>query len=1530
MLNWTRSFATINRPYKNKSTVDLLNSLAVMKLSKIKPLVSAFPTFINLNNPAINCMIKNTLFQVFCGGETIKQTIPTMRKFKESNIKTVLALAVEADVDDLERKGDEAVEYTRKMARDLKECIDGASKFPENFMAVKFTALVSPALLKRWSYNLKQLQNQFDFVSTAGRLSQANLPLLKDAFPLLDPSIFGSSAELSFSDIAAAVSIFGSHSHQLILDDPQSITEKDIQTFKLLLSEMNEICEYALQKKVFLIMDAEHDYFTPAIDDIILGYARQFPQGYIYQTYQMYLKTGLERMQRDLERLKREGVTIGVKLVRGAYMDHERMYAKQRGSPSPINDTLKETNDQYNAAVEFLIQNQVPLFVASHNQDSIAKACRLATPTSNVRFGQLMGMQDSITFKLAQDGYNVYKYIPYGPVPIVMQYLYRRAQENREMMTRLDMDKRYILNELRYQHGIVSNDRVCEAMKLVDRKYYCRTNSEAYFDSPQSIGYNATISAPHMHAYALDYLEPSCYEGASVLDIGSGSGYLSACFAHLVGRKGKVVGIDHIVELIEQAVNNVLAENPELLQHQLKFAVADGRIGYSEEGPFDAIHVGAYHPTIPSQVIVFNWKLIEQLKEGGRLFIPTGDPQQIYCVEKKDGQVIQKRDMYVSYIPLTKLFVGIVTEHELAAKFEGNDIFVIRRVDFYCITSSKYEKVAVSSEPEEKDTIIHPCLELIKLLQSGSFYYSNTFDLTRNLQTRLSNPSGLGIVDSVDMNYVWNKSIISELIRIKQQELDSTTAHEVDKSGLLIPIIQGFVGQDKVTLAAKKWDIGIISRLSSNRAGTRFNARGIDDDGHVSNFVESEFLIYSQSHKFSFVQLRGSVPLFWEQTGMQVQHKVKISRGKESTIHSTKKHFDELADLYQHIQIVSLLSESQSSPEYELGKTYKEIVESLEVFPNHVQFFSFDFHAIVKRDQFDRLEELSYSMRSPLREFEFTIYDKSMETFIHQQQGIFRTNCLDCLDRTNVVQTMIARDAMNLWMQQLGMRPIGMEQEIFVNTFNNIWADNGDRLSKIYAGTGALKSSYTRNGKQSLFGFLDDAAKSVGRFYVSNFVDKSRQEAIDLLLKEGLVISTPKNDNVKYYLAERVSEYTSKSKIVLYCGTYNFNGRVQSPSGEPLDSWLISKLTQPADIVVIGCQELIQLTPGEYITADTNKLKLEWEAILLKSLNSLRGCKYVLLRSLHLVALGVFVFIKPDIASRIRSLETCSIKTGLMGMAANKGGIGIRMQVDDTSMAFVTAHFAAGQSMVEDRNRDYHTITSGLKFKGTNLLDHDNVFWFGDFNYRIDGDNSAVRAKIAEKDYNWLLANDQLTKQMSRKFAFYGFTETPPKFDPTYKYDNNSTIYDTSEKNRVPAWTDRVLYKGKGISLVEYSRGEQTMSDHRPVKAVFEVDVLQINKELKQKVESQIRQDPTLSNLSLQLPPPSSNTSKWWEAESLPDVPLVDGPNPFYQFNASQSPPIPSRPDVLNPFAEFEAAPVKAPPPRPEKSSKMVALNLMD
>ncbi|KAJ3328571.1 inositol polyphosphate 5-phosphatase, partial [Kappamyces sp. JEL0680] len=241
------------------------------------------------------------------------------------------------------------------------------------------------------------------------------------------------------------------------------------------------------------------------------------------------------------------------------------------------------------------------------------------------------------------------------------------------------------------------------------------------------------------------------------------------------------------------------------------------------------------------------------------------------------------------------------------------------------------------------------------------------------------------------------------------------------------------------------------------------------------------------------------------------------------------------------------------------------------------------------------------------------------------------------------------------------------------------------------------------------------------------------------------------------------------------------------------------------------------------------------------------------------------------------------------------------------SLAFVTAHFAAGQSAIEERNRDYWTITDGLSFRGSKLADTDIVFFFGDFNYRINMENSFARHKIKVKDYSDLWTNDQLTLERRRGNVFAGYNEGSLSFDPTYKYDNGSISYDTSEKQRVPAWTDRVMYKGSTVQLLEYARGEQVMSDHRPVKAFFSVGVYLFNREAKARIESSARSSENTapvhlrsvsSGAAVKLPPPSTDQIRWWDTHPPRDIPVPKGDNPFFELAAASTGPAspPARP----------------------------------
>lgn len=252
-------------------------------------------------------------------------------------------------------------------------------------------------------------------------------------------------------------------------------------------------------------------------------------------------------------------------------------------------------------------------------------------------------------------------------------------------------------------------------------------------------------------------------------------------------------------------------------------------------------------------------------------------------------------------------------------------------------------------------------------------------------------------------------------------------------------------------------------------------------------------------------------------------------------------------------------------------------------------------------------------------------------------------------------------------------------------------------------------------------------------------------------LHHAVKVASQAETNMQKLLAARASEFTQTKLVPIFVGTFNVGGN--DPGYEPLESWLDpNKHGEPLpDIYAIGIQEVVELTPGKILATDPERGRI-WENELKKSLSAVCGRNgskegYIQIQSHQLVGLLLCVFVKESIVESIRDVQYEITKVGLKGMAGNKGGIAVSLVFGNTRMCFVTAHLAAGHGNVEDRNRDYADIEENTAFgrqRQIKIADHTHVFWFGDFNYRIDLPDDEVRRLVSDNHLDIMLASDQV------------------------------------------------------------------------------------------------------------------------------------------------------------------------------------------
>ncbi|KAH9872154.1 hypothetical protein IAQ61_004989 [Plenodomus lingam] len=422
---------------------------------------------------------------------------------------------------------------------------------------------------------------------------------------------------------------------------------------------------------------------------------------------------------------------------------------------------------------------------------------------------------------------------------------------------------------------------------------------------------------------------------------------------------------------------------------------------------------------------------------------------------------------------------------------------------------------------------------------SGNFFFSYDYDISHGIGKQTLS-SHLPLFKQFDPLFFWNQHIISPFI-------------DAGQHSFVLPIMQGFVGQrlfniktgdadaslvldstvspDDIQLQAwhekqkdadkpeellisqssipdnKDFSLVLISRRSTKRAGLRYLRRGTDDEGCTANSVESEQILsaptWSTTHDkiFSFTQYRGSIPLFFSQSPYSLKPQVNTWGSFETNAGAFKRHFIELASRYGNIHCASLIDKHGN--EAKIGELYEKHAKALndngglDGKGKKLGFEWFDFHNVCRGMRFENVSKLMESIEPFMKSASWV--EIAHDEVVREQTGVLRTNCMDCLDRTNVVQSACARTALEAQLSA-GNYNIDLQHDPSTSWFNTLWADNGDAISRQYAGTAALKGDFTRTRKRQFTGALTDFGLTLTRYYNNIVNDYFTQAVIDHLL----------------------------------------------------------------------------------------------------------------------------------------------------------------------------------------------------------------------------------------------------------------------------------------------------------------------------------------------------------------------------------------------------------------------------------------------
>lgn len=439
------------------------------------------------------------------------------------------------------------------------------------------------------------------------------------------------------------------------------------------------------------------------------------------------------------------------------------------------------------------------------------------------------------------------------------------------------------------------------------------------------------------------------------------------------------------------------------------------------------------------------------LHRGYRLYVspstyvlePTGSSDEALRIDRASravslapptdgrGETVLPVQALVGLIPLAVTdYLIVVTASSKVATLLGADVFRATKFQILPVVPASAEATL-----KRNTTEAHLVSLLVSHLHSGAWYFSYAYDLTNSLQRQTalaaSDPQHAQPAYAVaDDRFFWNKYASEKLI-------DAARTSAPALARLIQPIVYGFLEARPVKINGRDFVFALISRRSRYRAGTRYFSRGLDDQGHVSNFNETEQIVLADTpeenakrpgpvvgpagYRLSLVQIRGSVPVYWaEVNNMRYKPDLLVKEAPE-TLAAAKKHFGEEEALYGDIYIANLVN--QKGYEMPVKDAFERAVAAIG--DEKVHYTYFDFHHECRGMHYENIDKLLATLTSkglpPTSYFADVPATTGKELLKQVQTGVLRTNCMDCLDRTNVVQAAYAKAVLTVQLTSLGI-----------------------------------------------------------------------------------------------------------------------------------------------------------------------------------------------------------------------------------------------------------------------------------------------------------------------------------------------------------------------------------------------------------------------------------------------------------------------------------------------------------------------------